>query len=396
LPMQSTVFALSQSAARVLQRMNIGHDALDTFHIDLTLMDDPAMHGTDREPDLRGVETTRRALLLLTGQKSAWRIDPRQSPDSQLQQLREELQFQSHEVASVYSMRTMSSASQLQFLSMPRPQTGRAVRPPAVAGSFYPQQPAEVDAALDELFQDAAAASERQSCRAAMVPHAGWRFSGQIAAKVLSSIQIPETVIILSPKHTRAGMNWAVAPQREWQIPGAHVAADQALAARLCHAIPQLELDAAAHEREHGIEVELPLIHRLAPQAKVVGITIGAATWPECQQFAAGLKQVLDACEQAPLLLISSDMNHFATDRENRRLDRLALDALQTLDPQQLLEVVRANDISMCGVLPAVIVMETLRQIRPLQSAREVAYATSADVTGDVSRVVGYAGVILN
>ena len=84
------------------------------------------------------------------------------------------------------------------------------------------------------------------------------------------------------------------------------------------------------------------------------------------------------------------------TDEENRRLDGLALDALETLDPKQLYDVVTENNISMCGVLPAVIVLETLRRLGKLKKAERVAYATSADVTQDTSRVVGYAGVLLS
>ncbi|HEV7222228.1 MAG TPA: AmmeMemoRadiSam system protein B, partial [Pirellulales bacterium] len=91
---------------------------------------------------------------------------------------------------------------------------------------------------------------------------------------------------------------------------------------------------------------------------------------------------------------ISSDMNHFASDEENRRLDELALAALETLDPERLYETVTRQHISMCGLLPAVIVLETLRQLGQLHRAERVAYATSADAGGDRRRVVGYAGML--
>lgn len=137
----------------------------------------------------------------------------------------------------------------------------------------------------------------------------------------------------------------------------------------MCEAIPGLELDAAAHAREHAIEVELPLLHRLAPQSKVVGIVLGEADWPQCQKFARGLAEVIGKLPQPPLLLISSDMHHFASDAENRRLDEAALTALETLNPRHLLEVVQEQEISMCGVIPAVIVLETLRQLGTLHKA---------------------------
>ena len=87
-------------------------------------------------------------------------------------------------------------------------------------------------------------------------------------------------------------------------------------------------------------------------------------------------------------------MNHFATDAENRRLDEAALCALESLDPEELYETVTGNGISMCGLLPAVIVLQTLRLLGVLGKSERAGYATTADVTGDKSRVVGYAGML--
>ena len=87
-------------------------------------------------------------------------------------------------------------------------------------------------------------------------------------------------------------------------------------------------------------------------------------------------------------------MNHYATDAENRRLDAIALEALDRLDPAGVYETVTDNQISMCGILPAVMVLETLRRLGRLTKSERVGYATSADVSGDTSRVVGYAGMM--
>jgi AmmeMemoRadiSam system protein B len=228
-----------------------------------------------------------------------------------------------------------------------------------------------------------------------MVPHAGLIYSGRIAAQTLRRVQIPSAVIVIGPKHTPHGVEWAVAPQAAWSIPGATIAADPELARQLCEAIPGLEPDAAAHAQEHAIEVELPFLSWLAPQAKVVGIAIGGGDLPRCQQFASGLARVIRALPAPPLLVISSDMNHFASDAENRRLDEIAIKAMETLDPEFLYKIVTSQHISMCGLLPAVIVMETLRELGQLRRIERVAYDTSATVSGDSSRVVGYAGMLL-
>jgi AmmeMemoRadiSam system protein B len=228
-----------------------------------------------------------------------------------------------------------------------------------------------------------------------MVPHAGLKFSGAVAAAVFNRLEIPETVIVIGPKHTPYGVDWAVDPHEAWSIPGARLASDPALARALVEGIPGLQFDAAAHRAEHAIEVELPFLARLAPEARVVGLALGGGSWERCRAFAEGLANVLGRLPSRPLILISSDMNHFATDSENRRLDAIALEAMERLDPEHLLATVREHDISMCGVLPAVIAMEALRRLGGLTRCERVAYATSAEVSGDPSRVVGYAGMLL-
>jgi AmmeMemoRadiSam system protein B len=98
---------------------------------------------------------------------------------------------------------------------------------------------------------------------------------------------------------------------------------------------------------------------------------------------------------ERPLLVVSTDMNHYADEETTRRVDRMALDALETLDPAKLFNTVRRNRISMCGIVPAVLVMETLKRLDGLNRIESVGYATSAEASGDTSRVVGYAGVLL-
>jgi AmmeMemoRadiSam system protein B len=118
-------------------------------------------------------------------------------------------------------------------------------------------------------------------------------------------------------------------------------------------------------------------------------------SWIEVEAAAKELATVLRERQEMPLLVISSDMNHYATDDENRRRDRLALNAFKTNDPRQLLDTCQAHDISMCGLLPAVLVLQTLRELGKSFSSHELGYGTSADVSHDKSRVVGYAGLMI-
>ena len=267
------------------------------------------------------------------------------------------------------------------------------LRPPAVAGQFYPGTAEEVATAIDHLLPPDASP---QRLAGAMVPHAGWVYSGRLAAAVLARIAFPARVIVFCPKHRPRGADWAVMPCDGWELPGGTVPSDPDLATRLAAAVGGMKLDAAAHAAEHAIEVQLPLIHRLAPEAKVVGVALHGGEREEIAAAASQLAALVASLPEPPLLIASTDMNHFADDAKTRRKDRLALEAVQALDPAALLATVRREQISMCGVIPTVLVMETLRRLGHLGQCELVGYATSAEVSGDRQRVVGYAGALFN
>ena len=392
LPLQATVFALLENAARWCAQ-RIPNHALPDVHVDLVVFADPAMHGNLMDPDWRGLDPATRAILATEGKRSAWLFDAKATDEQLGKRAAELLQSRLPTAGNLFSVAYLSSADEMAHANVPQPQRGSDDRPAAVAGTFYPADVDAMRAEVEALLADAP--ETKRVCSAVMVPHAGWKYSGHIAGAVFKQIEIPETVIVLSPKHTPHGVDWAVAPHTRWQIPGGSIAADPVLAKQLADAIEGLELDAAAHAREHGIEVELPLIAALQPDTRIVGITMGAGNYESCQRFAEGLSQVISAMDTPPLLVVSSDLNHYATDEENRRLDELALAALETLDPLSLYQTVVGKGISMCGILPCVTVVETLRRLEQVTRVERIAYATSADVSHDPIRVVGYAGVLL-
>lgn len=387
-PFQATLFGLCEAAAR-----SVGPAGVPP-RVGLSVFTDPAMHGTVAEPDLRGLDPARRALLLTENDTLAWVFDPSAGPDDLVDTVRAGVDLLSPARAGLYSLEVRSTEPRVVF----RPGAGAegeagGVRPAAQAGRFYPSDPSSLASQVDGLL----ARTERrpEPWAAAMVPHAGLAYSGAVAAAVFQRLEVPGLVLVIGPKHTRPGAEWAVAPHDAWAIPGATVASDPALARALAATIPGLCLDAEAHRQEHAVEVELPFLARLAPRSRVVGLAVGHTDLEGCLRFARGLAGLIRGLPTRPLLLISSDMNHFADDRETRRLDETALTAMQRRDPAHLLETVATHNISMCGVLPAVIVMETLRLLGGLTVCERVAYATSGDASGDRSRVVGYAGVLL-
>lgn len=394
MPLQSTLFQCAEVIVRAIRTHSLPVNALPSMQVDVAVLHDCAMHGTVASPQLAGIDTKRRAVLITERDRYAWTFDGHQPADQLVQSTAAHLQLLNAPAAGIYSLAADCSSHAFSMTNLPHPQPGPRTRPAAVAGTFYPDNPTELQAIVERCCATTGNARPAEWWPAVLVPHAGLRYSGHIAAEVFRRVTIPDRVLILAPKHTRQGVPWAVTPHETWTIPGGHVAADPDFAQRLAAAVSGLKLDAVAHRDEHSIEVQLPLLAHLAPHTAVIGIAIGDCDLAKCQQFARELAEFLRGEESRPLLVVSSDLNHYAQDAENRRLDRIALDALATRDPAHVFHTIRDQDISMCGVLPAVIALETLQQLGELSRHEELTYATSADAGGSAERVVGYAGVL--
>ncbi len=391
LPLQSSLFELTQSTSAALRNARVPPATVAESRVGVSVFWDSAMHGTAAEPLLDGIDPRQRAVLVNHGGRWSLVFDPAKQPEQLLADAIEHARLRDLAQTAVSSMAIASTETKLAITNAARPQAGPEMRPPAVAGRFYPAAVEELDRMLDEFIPNG---RKPEPWAAAMVPHAGWVYSGRLAAQTLSRIEIPQRVIVVCPKHTRAGADWAVAPHRVWSLPGVSVESDPELARQLADAVTGLELDAAAHQLEHAIEVQLPLIARLAPKTRVVGIAIHGGDVAALERFAEEMAGVLANLPERPLLVISSDMNHYAPDDFTRQIDRVALDAMETLDSEKLYEAVTREKISMCGMAPAVLVMQTLKRLGSLNRCESVGYATSADASGDRERVVGYAGML--
>src|SRR5262249_52156906 len=156
---------------------------------------DPALHGTLTRADLRGVDSRRRALVGLEQDHSAWVFQPERSAEDLLSDVHHELKALNPETATLLSLAAHSTQPKVVIHSAPRPAPGEGIRPPGVAGRFYPADAEELARMVDRLL----GASERrpESWAAAMVPHAGLVYSGKLAASVFNRVRIPELVIVL-------------------------------------------------------------------------------------------------------------------------------------------------------------------------------------------------------
>ena len=268
-----------------------------------------------------------------------------------------------------------------------------ALRTPAVAGRFYPRDG-------DELRRDVLEyTSPDQSTRIAAIgciaPHAGYVYSGHVAGAVYSRMEIPRRVIVLCPNHTGMGHRLAIMTHTAWQMPFGEVAADAELGAALVQRFPLLHEDSAAHRSEHAIEVQLPFLQMRRPDLSFVPIVVGVSDFDILRGLSEALADVISAQPDKVLIIASSDMNHDESDAVTRIKDHKAIARVLALDALGLWEVVRKEDISMCGFGPSVAMLTAARRLHA-KEATLVKYATSGDVSGDYDKVVGYAGIVVS
>jgi len=264
-------------------------------------------------------------------------------------------------------------------------------RRPAVAGRFYPARPQELTRDLERFLEQA---TPPQPAIACVVPHAGIMYSGHVAGAVYARLAPSSSYVILCPNHTGAGRPLAIMSTGEWETPLGNVPIDSALAEALKRACPALEEDEEAHRFEHSLEVQLPFLQHLQKEFRFVPIAVGVGRYEPLAELGRALARVAGAAAARPLLVASSDLNHYEPDAVNRVKDRQAIDQILALDPRGLYDTVHRERISMCGFGPTVAVLTAARELGARQ-AELVRYATSGDITGDRSAVVGYAGIVI-
>jgi len=255
-------------------------------------------------------------------------------------------------------------------------------RQAAVAGVFYP---ADAESVRDFIKANIFSA-DQQKAAGVLVPHAGYIYSGATAVRTLSSIQIPDTVILAGPNHTGAGAMISVYPGDSWQTPLGDVPVDMELVDKLCKS-ELFTKDIRAHAHEHSLEVVVPMLKYFNPDVKIVCITAKNLDTEDIKAAAEHIAASTDA-----LFLISSDFNHFENAEITELKDKAAIDKLLQMDADGLYYTVQDMRISMCGVVPACIGIRYCK----LKGAIEpvfIEHTHSGVVNGDNNKVVGYAGL---
>lgn len=277
-------------------------------------------------------------------------------------------------------------------------------RGPAVAGRFYPSEPDKLKAAVRDFLDDAVESRDERP-GILLLPHAGYIFSGQIAADGFSQAagHDYDVVVILGTNHTHPTFSGvSVWPGGAYRTPLGAARIDGDLAAALTAADEEFTFEREVHTREHSVEVQVPFVQVVFPGVKIVTAVIGSPDPELCRRFGRALAGTLG--DRRALVVASSDLSHYPGYDDAVEADRAVLKAIAGLDPQQVLRAVRRQlslgrpglDTCACGLGPILTALEAARAME-LDSARIVSYANSGDTAvGDRSRVVGYGAVAIS
>lgn len=268
------------------------------------------------------------------------------------------------------------------------------MRKPVVAGQFYPGTAQGLEKQLSGWIDKSV---QKTDAKGAVMPHAGYIYSGQVAAATIFKINAKKTYIILGPNHSGMGTAFSLMSKDDWQTPLGQVAVDKKLSGEILANTKFIKEDSLAHVYEHSIEVQLPLLQYLyKSDFKIVPIIIASAD-PHAlkavgRELALAIKK--EKMEDEVLIIASSDMTHYESQQDAEAKDKKAIDAILRLDEDLLFKRVKEEDISMCGYAPTMVMLSAVKLLGA-KGAQLVKYQTSGQVSNDYSAVVGYAGIII-
>lgn len=265
------------------------------------------------------------------------------------------------------------------------------IRNPVVAGQFYPQTEASLRKMLANLVS---ADSEKQEAKGVILPHAGYVYSGQVAGATISKVDVKKTAVILGTNHTGSGSPFSIMTKGSWLTPLGEVKIDTEIAESILKAGDLLKDDMRGHIYEHSIEVELPFLQYLKNDIKIVPIIVSNGDIKDYGELGNAVAEGLKKVGRSAILIASTDFTHYESKESAEEKDRLAIDAILSLDEEKLFKVVEENSITMCGSAPVCALISACK-ILGARKAGLVKYQTSGDITGDYSSVVGYAGLVI-
>ena len=273
-------------------------------------------------------------------------------------------------------------------------------RPPAQAGTFYPDTEGALRTQIQQSFLHPLGpgaiptipGTRNQNLLGLIVPHAGYSYSGPVAAHSyyhLAQSGIVESVIILGPNHTGLGSGVSTLIEGEWTTPLGDVPVDTDLAREIVENSDLVDVEEEAHRNEHSIEVQLPFLQFIYPRRfKFVPICMMLQDLKTSMEIGKAIAGVAE--KHRAVVIASSDWTHYEPQEEAKSKDKHAIEVALRMDEKRFQEIIEERSVSACGYGPVTAMIHAAK-LYGSKSGNLLSYLTSGDVTGDKSAVVGYA-----
>ncbi|MFQ5572769.1 MAG: MEMO1 family protein [Nitrosopumilaceae archaeon] len=273
------------------------------------------------------------------------------------------------------------------------------IRTPAVAGMFYPGEKNELKESIHQCFLHAFGpgklppTKEKKKIFGVICPHAGYMYSGSIACHSFYSIssESPELFIIIGPNHWGVGCNVAAMKDCSWETPLGQVDVDSEAATELSKISNMVDLDFFSHTKEHSLEVQVPMLQQVYSKFKILPIILINQEKNAAEEIGKAVATI--AKQKNSMIIGSSDFTHYEPNEFAHEQDKALIEPILDLDVDQFYKVLYEKNVTACGYGAIASTMVACKKLGATKGEL-LKYATSGDVTGETSSVVGYGSII--
>jgi len=269
------------------------------------------------------------------------------------------------------------------------------VRKPAVSGMFYPDNPSKLRKDIETYLGRAAVHDFEENVIGIVSPHAGYMYSGQVAAYGFKMIakRPHDTIILIGPSHRVYFDGVALWDRGSFETPLGRIDIDEEVAAKMVNVGGVIKANMDIHKEEHSLEVQLPFLQSVLDDFKIIPLVMGIQTTSACRKLAQSLFHVLQNSTKKFLIVCSTDLSHYYPDTKAKKLDSIIVGHLDAFNIPGMIEDIETGRTEACGAGPIIVTM-MLSEALGANCGKVLKYADSGDVSGDKSGVVGYVSAV--
>ena len=269
------------------------------------------------------------------------------------------------------------------------------VREPVVAGQFYPEDPVELKTMIDKFISEVPDIEVSGNIFAVVSPHAGYVFSGPVAAYGYKAImgKSYDTVIVIAPSHQYSFDGASIYNEGSYKTPLGEVSLDYRMIDDLMESSEKIIYEPMAHKMEHAVEVQLPFLQVVLGDFKLVPIVIGGTSFETCQELSNAIAESIG--KKDVLIVASTDLSHYHTRSEAKKLDGVFEDLLKKNDPIILYDSLNSGRCEACGGTAVITALRTGKTLG-YPDVTVLKYDDSGTSSGDTANVVGYISAVVS